>query len=394
MICLETESLMLNTRRIYGKLYGTMLVLRLTSKCNMHCAYCYASNDECDEKSEVILDYKLIQYMLKNIADEKPAILHVIFTGGEPLICKDLIKKVVDFIKELSINYSISILTNGSLLDESFLKYIKKEDISLVVSLDGPTLIQNMYRTGGNTVLHDKILNNIVLAVSMKVKISINSVLNSENIGHLKDMVDFCIENRINDFSLLPISNVGRAQGNFNHAISNIQLFEAIKELTNYLIKVNQKKDEVKVYERNIDLQIKKLIDPKPCPGCASSPCGAGTTMLALDVNGDIYPCDQFIGDKRFVIGNAESEAFEKDFVNSMGVYMLAFNNKDRSPSCNICENNIYCSGGCLGDNIFEYNMPGFTNTSNWCEYYGMLYPMLKNLISEDTENIRLLSRG
>lgn len=392
MICSEPGSLMLNTRRIYGKLYGTILVLRLTSNCNMRCAYCYASNDNWEDKSETILDYKLIQYLLKKVANEKPAILQVVLTGGEPLLCKDLIMKIVVFLQESGVNFSISILTNGTMLNESFLKFVKKEDISLTISLDGPTVEQNIYRTGRNAVLHEKILSNIDLAVTMGVKIGINSVINSSNIDYLKDIVDFCITYKINDFSLLPISNAGRAQDKFNHTISSIQLFEAIKDLIYYLIHVNQQTSDMKVYERNIALHVKKLMESKPCPGCTSSPCGAGTTMLALDVNGDIYPCDQFIGDKRFIIGNAMSESFEKDFVNSMGVHLLDFSNKVRSPMCSVCENNLFCSGGCIADNIYEYNMQGFSNISYWCEYYRLLYSMLNNLFIKDAENIRLLS--
>jgi uncharacterized protein len=63
------------------------------------------------------------------------------FFGGEPLLKKDLIYKALDYCEEKSkktgIRFDCKMTTNGSLLDEEFLKRTVKAKMGIGLSFDG-----------------------------------------------------------------------------------------------------------------------------------------------------------------------------------------------------------------------------------------------------------------
>jgi len=88
----------------------------------------------------------------------------ILFYGGEPLLEKQLIYDIVDYTqtikKETGHNFIYKITTNGTLLDEDFLKISRDVNLTVGFSHDGPT--QDCFRffdDGGGTfdVLEEKI---------------------------------------------------------------------------------------------------------------------------------------------------------------------------------------------------------------------------------------------
>ena len=70
--------------------------------------------------------------------------------GGEPLLNKRVFPFVMEYSQELarktgkSVHYTMT--TNGTLLDERAIEYIKRHNFGLMVSLDGPPSVQDEQR--------------------------------------------------------------------------------------------------------------------------------------------------------------------------------------------------------------------------------------------------------
>ena len=122
-----------NTRKLYGKLFGAMLVLRLTSECNMQCAYCYVAEDGQPKSCTKVVSMGSVRKMLEYLEGEKTCGLQLILTGGEPLLYKPLIREIVECAEKLTIPHWIGIITNATLLDEGFLRYAKEKRSVLTV---------------------------------------------------------------------------------------------------------------------------------------------------------------------------------------------------------------------------------------------------------------------
>ena len=75
------------------------------------------------------------------------------------------------------------------------------------------------------------------------------------------------------------------------------------------------------------------------------SGCGSGTEYLAVTPWGDLYPCHQFVGDEKFLMGNVADGITRPEIAGefrSCSVY-----SKEK---CRKCFARFYCSGGCMAN--------------------------------------------
>ena len=91
-----------------------------------------------------------------------------------------------------------------------------------------------------------------------------------------------------------------------------------------------------------------------PCVYKRLSGCGSGTEYLAVTPWGDLYPCHQFVGEEKFLMGNVwdgvKRQDLCKEFKNC-NVYA--------KEKCQDCFAKFYCSGGCAAN---SYNFHGSIN--------------------------------
>ena len=79
-----------------------------------------------------------------------------------------------------------------------------------------------------------------------------------------------------------------------------------------------------------------------PCVAKRLAGCGAGHEYFAVDVNGDLYPCHQFVGRDKYRLGNV----FDGIVDEKLPAYFRGSNvlTKDK---CRECWARFFCSGGC-----------------------------------------------
>ena len=110
------------------------LTLHLTDNCNMDCSYCIREKCPKDMTEDVLI-------AACDLAFSRGQRAGLCFFGGEPLLKKDLIYKALDYCEEKSrktgIRFDCKMTTNGSLLDEEFLKRAVKAKMGIGLSFDG-----------------------------------------------------------------------------------------------------------------------------------------------------------------------------------------------------------------------------------------------------------------
>ena len=82
-----------------------------------------------------------------------------------------------------------------------------------------------------------------------------------------------------------------------------------------------------------------------PCIYKRLSGCGSGTEYMAVTPSGDLYPCHQFVGEKKFKLGDIYSGVKNnelRDEFKSCNVYARE--------ECRTCWARLYCSGGCAAN--------------------------------------------
>lgn len=143
------------------------LRVSLTDRCNLRCVYCMPKDGIIKKKHDDIIHFQEILKIIKAAA--VLGINKVRFTGGEPLIIKEIDKLIYETTKIDGID-DISLTTNGILLGD-VIHEIKKAGLSRVnISLD--TLDEDKYKT----ITRDGQLNKVMEAIDKCLCLGIKPV--------------------------------------------------------------------------------------------------------------------------------------------------------------------------------------------------------------------------
>jgi uncharacterized protein len=136
--------------------------LVLTSECNSECRYCFgeALEDMDQDFSDFKVDYSLPRKMMIDIDVldsfcRKDPNCVLTFYGGEPLLCANEIRCIMDGVKAKS----FMIQTNGLLLDMLEPEYVNRLH-TILVSIDGQEDLTDFYRGKGT---FRKVIDNLKL---------------------------------------------------------------------------------------------------------------------------------------------------------------------------------------------------------------------------------------
>lgn len=278
--------------------------LHITQRCNLSCSYCY--NHENLNRNDIlnIDDVIFIANSLKNIS-----VRNVILTGGEPLLRKDIIK-ICEIFKNL--NFKLALLTNGTFISQ------KQEVLDLIdkaiISIDTFDQAKNI-RNGLNVIKLKEDL--LTINASQRSKITLRSVITHLDEASWKDIKSFAIANGFNFTSSVFVPN------NF----SEIELIPSV--------------DKIEIDEKDCSLN--------------KSVCGACYNEIAIDSNGDIYPCQALIK-PQFKISNILNCDWQKDLRNSQITKTFMNISVDTIEKCSICNYKYLCEGCCPA---ISYNLYG-----------------------------------
>lgn len=132
------------------------IILKLAERCNLNCSYCYYFNgvDKSFEMMPAIINQKTIdqicKFLIKGIKDLGIQKIVIGFHGGEPLLYnKERFKLTCIKFNENLLKYcelKFNVQTNGTLIDEEWIKIFIDYNVDIGISLDGPSDYHDEYR--------------------------------------------------------------------------------------------------------------------------------------------------------------------------------------------------------------------------------------------------------
>ena len=361
----------------------------LVHECNLRCKYCFASSGDVYEGQERVFNNTTIDYIIKfitvNFEDVKQIRLEFV-SGGEPLLLHDLFFSLITHFKsELELRgYSVDIflLTNGTKLNESILDKLIKLDVALAVSIDGARGIHDFNRPfkdgkgSYNQVLksvsylqtHPHFINNfwIVSVITAKTP-SLELILNHNKSLGVKSM----------EMRLM------RGREPADLALNNHNLIHFIKLYDDFAKYLKSNPDEVVYILNEFDTfgkLIKRLLLNKGVP-CR---CTAGVGKFSFTADGEIYPCDSFVGKQNFVLGNIFDNSWNKN-VSSEFEALNFLSEKPMCP-CDECPIRYVCGSDCHY-NSYVNNGSVWKKKSVFCEFQKHLFLLAIDLI-QNIKNI------
>ncbi|MFA4853145.1 MAG: radical SAM protein [Bacteroidales bacterium] len=194
-----------NNRSIKAQKQRASLRIEVSNICNNKCAYCHVFKIGKYRSRKSVMPYKDARNVIADFLELASRYrlcesYHINFYGGEPLITWNLIKTLISNFglhhKRKRIVWSIN--TNGRLLRQEMMPFLKKYDVELHIGCDGMKDINDkLRRSSKNEGTFDEIQNAFNLANKYGVYKQINAVISNSNISKLRDIVDVAKENNV-----------------------------------------------------------------------------------------------------------------------------------------------------------------------------------------------------
>ena len=291
----------------------TTVYLHVTQECNLRCTYCYAKHNL--GKNMMMSFLSATQYISQLY---EKGVRNFVITGGEPLLNKD-IEGIIDTIRSKN-NTRVELLSNGTLLDDNY-AILEKID-SCIISLD---VGNSEHRRGisANEILYSlsKLPSNI------KKKTSVRSVISKGEELLLPEM-----RGKIESLGLryITIPRLPNCADDLTE-FPDVELIDSPAELIDTLTMVR---------------------------------CGAATSILSIDWNGDVYPCQNLMHSEHFIT-NLNSHAWYEELTSCELRQTLNNAHVLNIEKCKNCSVRFVCGGGCRA---LSYNV--YRNYDHCLEFY------------------------
>ena len=278
--------------------------LHVSQECNLRCTYCYAQHNL---GKNMMMSAEAAHRYIDQLY--KKGVRNFVVTGGEPLLNPNL-EHIIDTIKHKK-NTRIELLSNGTLLKDKT-ALLEKID-NCIISLD---VGDSNQRRGIST---DEVLANLIaLPENLKQKTAIRSDISKGEELLLSEMRKRIESLGFRYIAIPRLPNCANDLADF----PDVSLIEAPTELVDNLSMIR---------------------------------CGAATSILAVDWNGDVYPCQNLMRTEH-LITNINSNLWYEDLLYSELRTTMCKAHVLNIDQCKDCDVKFVCGGGCraLSYNVYQ----------------------------------------
>lgn len=259
-----------------------LVLMRSSSGCNMRCSYCYGSHGG-EGNLLGLEDCRLLLARLRETGCKGK--VEFLWHGGEPgLLEPELFEKMLlllNGLREDGAEVSHSMQSNGLALGQTWAGILKKHDVHVGISLDGPPHIHDSQRRlpdgGGTYALIRKNLDDLVRE---NVPVSLLATVGLVHVGRAREMADWLAE--LN----LPIRfNPLFAKGRSRERLPLRDYYEFLKEIFTLVIERN-----LPTPIQPLEWMLKSVLFGAPARECSFS--GAcGKDIFSFGKGGDTAFC-------------------------------------------------------------------------------------------------------
>lgn len=337
------------------------LTLFLNHQCNLRCRYCYVGR-KFDRAMPLPLAKRAVDFGLDRVRS-LPALpaaerrgrarepsqgshpdrardgqLHLAFFGGEPLLELELMRAIANYAvaeaekRELSVGFSLS--TNGTLLDEPRLQFLRDFAVDVQVSADGCSRAQDLARPftdgmGSFTAVD----GNLRRLAQEGLVHQLVAVMTPATVPWLVESLRYLASLEVPEIYFAPDFSGDWSEdacAGFETAFR--ALTDAYAELFRGGIL------------RRVDPLYGKIVTHLISGRQAPRRCGFGEEELAVSPQGRIYPCDRMVrqdDDPTYVLGDVTTGLDEAR------AHTLQERRRATDPECATCELGQRCATWC-----------------------------------------------
>lgn len=334
------------------------IILSVVQDCNLACKYCLANHGIFFDKTGRMsfeVAKAAVDFLIRESREKKS--IRIIFLGGEPFLNFPLIKKIVIYAKKQAGKFSKKVKfttsTNGTLLNNTMIDFLIKNDFTMSVSIDGPPNVHDdnrIFKSGAGS--YYRILPKVKQFLSIApYKIIAAATLTPSHLDFVNILEHlYNIGFKLIRFAPALPSAACEYQEHIFYGDNIAQYKTAFTNLIDHEIHYFIEKKEIRLlnlFDVLRDFHLKRR---------TAFACGMGRFFLGIASNGDLYPCNLFTGLKEYKMGNVFVE-----FDHNQQLKYVDKIIKIRK-QCNLCWARYICRGGCLALDVLSNHKPEIRN--------------------------------
>ncbi len=357
------------------------VILKVTRDCNLNCQYCYLGDKKqyAGERMSFTVFKKLIDqiYLDKHIRNKKERFngqLQIVFHGGEPtLLGISRLEKFIKYAKAKLPYVRFGMQTNMLVIDQQWVNFFKKYNISPGISVDGNLKKENALRLPGFDFTE-----KLNLLKKNKIRFGTLMVLSSQNIKNFsKNLMTFIKKYKISSIKANFVENMAKPEFCYPEVTAD-QMYQHVFLPTMALFF-----DQNKLYESNIEHLIDKYINSllykesaaKTCSHtiCHAKFCGGGNAIVEVEPTGEILFCGRWNKINKVNLMNDLTSFFDPFGISSYKrVFDLQLQKATavRELGCDSCPAAGICNYGCLAFAYVKYQGQIKIRSELICDYY------------------------
>jgi uncharacterized protein len=268
-----------------------LLVVWVTTRCQLRCPYCYMG---AGDVAPVDLDAVTFRLAADKLGLGPGAEVQI--AGGEPLLVPQLVDAVATYARQLGVT-RIGVQTNGLAIDDACVALIKRHRLAVGVSIDGPPAVNDRLRGRSADVLR-----GLAKLEAESIPFGVTAVVSRTSVDTLADLglllAGFA---QARSLGLDIVRPAGRASADDLPAPAALR--RSFADLAQRLAWANRR--------RRFPLKLRELA----AAGCGTSPAYCPSEFglgAALTADGALYPCASLVGRAEYYCGTAAAPDFAR----------------------------------------------------------------------------------
>lgn len=329
------------------------IYLFVSQECNLKCSYCYGDEGEYGKRGR--MGEHTMEQAMETFFSRGQGSHFLIFFGGEPLMNFPLMKKTAalaeSYREEGKGDIGFGIVTNGTFCNPEIKEFFDNHIVDATFSLDGPGDLNDGQRISkdSRSVFRTAQDNIRALTAGNRFNWAFRSIVTAAGHDRVAEIYD-----TLEQFGPggIGIVNVDVPKDSPLH-LDDEQYQKFVAQVTD----INRKglrsfiEGEQAVAFEYPFYVLYHFVSRSH----ALYHCNAGTNLLAVTAEGDVYPCHRFVGEEAFRMGNVadpelrSSERFQgirQQFVDAT---------VDNRPGCQDCWARYLCGGACAKYSYAEH---------------------------------------
>ena len=358
----------------------TIIVKPVSSLCNLRCSYCYNGVESQHRQKLPFMSLDTVDALHNALPEIEERNVRLIWHGGEPLLRGlDFFRAVLGMQGQLldshpEMSLENSVMTNGTLITDEWVRFLKDNGWHLGISLDGPACVHDKYRVDANGQgTFERVLRGRRKAEATGMAVGMVAVITSETIRHPPDELYGFWASVSKSIHLSPCWESSGLGMTPEYVVDPNAFLEFVRSAFDLWWQEDNPGTSIRLF-KNL---VQGALGGRPGNCCFSGSCSQFT---AIDADGSVYPCGKFAGIPEFNLGNILTQPLREILKSQAFLDYLRV--ADSVPTkCAECKWLDVCHNGCTYERYVGAGQ--FSEVNPFCETWSAAYQYVDARIRE-----------